>query len=160
MKKSINYSLLFSALLLICLSLFSCKKDEEDVEPVMTCEKSVETILEANTILSESRWEWVESSSEGREGETVVTPQTEGKTMGLVFSLGQSVEELENGRAVGIWEYRLSAAGDTTLGAFNSVWIDANGNVDRNYALDVCPELLKLTDISSSLMTVTTYKKK
>jgi len=80
--------------------------------------------------------------------------------MSLLFSLGENVEELENGQATGAWSYRISAATDTTLGKFTSVWIDANGNVDRNYYLDVCPEILKLTDASSSLLTTITYKKK
>lgn len=161
MKKSINYSISFLVLLFTFFSLASCKDDkDENVEPSINCESSVDKISDVNTILSESSWEWIESRSEGRAGEIVLTPQTEGKTMSLVFSLGASVEELENGQATGIWEYRISASDDTTLGVFNSVWIDANGNVDRNYYIDVCPELLKLTDVSSSLMTVTTYKKK
>jgi hypothetical protein len=138
----------------------SCKKDKEDVEPAITCESSVEKLVDASAILFESRWEWVESRSEGRAGEIVLTPQTEGKTMSLVFNLGQSVEELENGQVNGIWEYRLSASNDTILGNFSSVWIGSDGNIDRNYYLDICPELLKLTDASSSLMTVITYKKK
>ncbi|WP_375563014.1 hypothetical protein ACE193_10960 [Bernardetia sp. OM2101] len=160
MKKSINYFFSFIILLFVSLSLVACKDDKEEVEPTISCENSVQNITEANTILSESTWEWVESRSEGRLGEIVVTPQTEGKTMSLVFNLGANVEELENGQATGIWEYRLSISSDTTLGAFNSVWIDADGNVDRNYYIDVCPELLKLTDASSSLMTTTTYKRK
>ncbi|AFM04274.1 hypothetical protein Fleli_1877 [Bernardetia litoralis DSM 6794] len=161
MKKSINYSISFLILLFVSLSLVACKDDkDEDIEPEINCESSVDKIADANTILSESTWEWVESRSEGRNGEIVITPQTEGKTMSLAFSLGASVEELENGIANNIWTYRIDVSNDTTLGAFNSVWIDADGNVDRNYYLDVCPELLKLTDASSSLMTVTTYKKK
>jgi hypothetical protein len=160
MKKSINYSLSFLVLLFSCLSIVSCKDKDDNVDPSMTCENSVDKVLDANTILSQSTWEWVESRSEGRAGEIVTTPQTEGKTMSLVFSLGENVEELENGEATGAWSYRIIASADTTLGKFNSVWIDASGNVARNYYIDVCPELLKLTDASSSLMTVTTYKKK
>ncbi len=160
MKKSINYSISFILLLFTFLSLVACKDDKDNVEPSITCESSVDKVSDANTILSQSTWEWVESRSTGRAGEIVTTPQTEGKTMSLVFSLGENVEELENGQAIGAWSYRISASADTTLGKFTSVWIDANGNVDRNYSLDVCPEILKLTDASSSLMTVTTYKKK
>jgi hypothetical protein len=160
MNKSINYSISFILLLFTCLSLVACKDDKDSVEPSITCENSVENITDANTILSQSTWEWVESRSEGRAGEIITTPQTEGKTMSLVFSLGENVEELENGQPTGAWSYRITVSADTTLGKFSSVWIDANGNIDRNYSLDVCPELLKLTDASSSLMTVTTYKKK
>ena len=160
MKKSINYSLSFIILVFSWLSLVACKDDNDSIEPAISCENSVEKISEATTILSESNWEWVESRSEGRLGEAVITPETEGKTMSLVFSLGASVEELENGQATGIWEYRISASNDTTLGAFSFVWIDADGNIDRSYYVDICPELLKLTDASSSLMTTTTYKKK
>lgn len=161
MKKSINYSLSFIVLLFTFFSIVSCKNDKDDkVEPEIKCEKSVEKITDANTILSESTWEWVESRSEGRTGTVISTPQTEGKTMSLVFSLGESVQELENGQVKGIWTYRISASSDTTLGFFNSVWIKADGNIDRNYYLNVCPEILKLTDASSSLLTVTTYKKK
>lgn len=160
MKKSINYSFSFILLLFICLSFVACKDDKEEIEPAMNCENSVESITEATTILSESDWEWVESRTQGRNGEIVITPQTEGKTMALAFNLGENVEELENGQVKGIWTYRISVSSDTTLGKFNSVWIDADGNVDRNYYVDICPELLKLTDASSSLMTVTTYKRK
>jgi len=147
-------------LLFSCFSIISCKDKDDNVEPAINCETSVDKIADVNTILSESTWEWVESRSEGRAGEIVITPQTEGKTMSLLFSLGENVEELENGQATGAWSYRISAATDTTLGKFTSVWIDANGNVDRNYYLDVCPEILKLTDASSSLLTTITYKKK
>lgn len=160
MKKSINHPLSFIILLFSILSLVSCKKDKEEVEPAIECEKSVERLADATTILSQSSWEWVESRSQGRAGEIISTPQTEGKTRSLVFSLGGNVEELENGQAIGVWEYRLSVSNDTTLGSFSSVWIGSDGNIDKNYYLDICPELLKLTDASSSLMTVTTYKKK
>ncbi len=161
MKKSINYSFSLLVLLFTFLAFVSCKdKKDEDVEPAIQCENSAKKLSDATTILSESNWEWVESRSEGRGGEEVATPQSEGKTMSLVFSLGASVEELENGVPTGVWEYRIENSADTTLGKFTSVWIDADGNADRNYSVDVCPDVLKLTDISSSLMTVTIYKRK
>jgi len=161
MKKSINYSLSFIALFFLFSFLVSCKNDKEDnVEPEIKCEKSVQKITDANTILSESKWEWIESRSEGRGGTIILTPQTEAKTMSLVFSLGENVQELENGQVKGVWTYRINVASDTTQGAFNSVWIDKDGNVDRNYYVDICPEILKLTDASTSLFTVTTYKRK
>ncbi len=139
----------------------SCKEDKDDsVEPLISCQNSVTELAEANNILSESSWEWVESRTQSRGGEVVTTPQTEGKTRSLNFNLGQSVEELENGQAINIWQYRIDISNDALLGAFNSVWIDANGNIGRNYHIDVCPESLKLIDTSTSLMTVTIYKKK
>ena len=159
MKKLVNHS--FYLLLLFSLSFTACgdKNEDENIEPTIICESSVTTLSEANTILAESTWDWVESRSQGRNGEIIITPQTEGKTMSLVFSLGQNVEELENGQAVGIWEYRLNESSDTTRGTFTSVWLNA-GNIERDYFVDVCPEVLILIDASSSLMTVTTYKKR
>ncbi|WP_338793838.1 hypothetical protein V9L05_07385 [Bernardetia sp. Wsw4-3y2] len=159
MKKSINYSVSFILLFFIFLSVVACKDDKEEVAPIISCENSVSQVAEANAILTESSWEWVESRRQTRNGEIVSTPETDQKTMSLVFNLGATVEELENGQATGIWEYRITASSDTTLGAFSFVWLDA-GNTDRSYFVDVCPELLKLTDTSNSLMTVSTYKKK
>ncbi|WP_291721107.1 hypothetical protein [Bernardetia sp.] len=150
------YILLFSTL----FTFTACgDKDEDEMQEVITCETSVGELSEANAILSESAWEWVESRSQGRNGEIIITPESEGKTMSLVFSLGQSVEELENGQATGIWEYRLLESSDTTQGQFTTTWLNA-GNIERDYFLDVCPEILILTDASSSLMSVTTYKRK
>jgi len=161
MKKSINYSLSFIALFFLFSFLISCKNDKEDnVEPETKCENSVKKITEANTILSQSKWEWIESRSEGRGGTIILTPQTEGKTMSLNFNLGENVEELINGQANRIWTYRIDVASDTTQGAFNFVWINEDGNVERNYSVNICPEILKLTDASTSLFTVTTYKRK
>lgn len=160
MKKSINYSFSFLLLVFTILAFVACKDKKEDPQPEVTCENSVEKITEASTILSESKWEWVESRTEGRGGEIINTPETEGKTMSLIFNLGESVQELENGQAKGIWTYRISVSADTTQGNFSSVWTNASGNIDRTYFVDICPEVLKLTDASSSLMTVSTYKKK
>lgn len=160
MKKTTNY---FIPLLIVIISLLafsSCKKEDvEENEPTTTCETSVTKVSEANAILSESTWEWGESRSQGRNGEVVATPQTAGKTMSLIFSLGQTVQELENEQTVGIWEYRINESNDSSQGAFVSSWLN-QGNIERSYFLDVCPETLKLVDTSSSLMTTTTYRKK
>ncbi|WP_338759462.1 hypothetical protein WAF17_11750 [Bernardetia sp. ABR2-2B] len=159
MKKSINYSVSILMLVISVFAFSSCKDEDEKVEPIISCESSVSEVSEANAILAQSSWEWIESRSEGRNGEIVENPETEGKTMSLVFSLGATVEELENGQATGIWEYRINALADTTLGTFSFTWLNA-GNIERNYVLDVCPDILTLTDASSSLMKVSTYKKK
>lgn len=160
MKKSINYPLSIFLLLVGILAMVACKnKKDEDPNPAIKCETSVTELTEATTILSESKWEWVESRSEGRGGTVITTPESEGKTKSLVFSLGANVEELQNGQAMGIWTYRISVASQAQA-AFSFVWLDQNGNIDRNYVADICPEVLKITDISSSLLTTTTYKRK
>ncbi len=159
MKKLINYSIILSLLLFVFSSLVSCNDDKYE-EPTIKCEDFVSEIAEANIILSQSSWEWVESRNKTQTGTIVTTPQIEGKTVSLTFNLGQSVEEIENGTTTKIWQYQNSISSDTTLGTFNSIWIDATGNVDRNYYLDICPEALKLTTASSNSTTVMTYERK
>ncbi len=152
-SKFLGIAFIATTMLSACSGSSSNPTPNPTVNTDPTCAKpTLDAKLARTQVLG--TWKWIQTETTGRAGTTIETPASTGKTQSITFKEDGTVEYAENGKVFATYTYEVAIiAKDMVLSNFDK------GTLTSSYTVASCSMSLKLTDIGTSLNSVTLYNK-